>query len=182
MLAMLPVQQIRPCRGADFDTILAIVNDAAVAYRGKIPDDCWSEPYMPAEELAVEIGAGVDFCGFEEDGELLGVMGLQQVDDVVLIRHAYTRRGHQRRGIGWRLLDHLLARTEAPVLVGTWADATWAIRFYQRHGFRLVPSDEKDALLERYWSIPPRQAETSVVLADDRWWSSRPGVSGPPPG
>jgi N-acetylglutamate synthase-like GNAT family acetyltransferase len=170
MLAMPPVQQIRPCEESDFDAILAIVNDAAVAYRGKIPEDCWSEPYMSAHELAAEIRAGVNFSGFEEDGQLLGVMGLQDVQDVVLIRHAYTRTAHQGRGIGSRLLDNLVARTDAPVLVGTWADATWAIRFYQRHGFRLVPPDEKASLLGRYWSIPPRQVETSVVLADKRWF------------
>jgi GNAT superfamily N-acetyltransferase len=164
---------IRPCGATDFDTLLAVVNDAAVAYRGKIPDDCWSEPYMPAEELAAEIKAGVSFSGFEEDGQLLGVMGLQEAEDVVLIRHAYTRTADQGRGIGSQLLGFLLARTAAPVLVGTWADATWAIRFYQRHGFRLVTADEKDALLGRYWSISPRQVETSVVLADERWWAER---------
>jgi GNAT superfamily N-acetyltransferase len=174
MLAMPPVQQIRPCGEADFDNLLAIVNDAAVAYRGKIPEDCWSEPYMPAEELAAEIKTGVNFSGFEEDGQLLGVMGLQEVEDVVLIRHAYTRTSHQGRGIGSQLLGSLLARAAVPVLVGTWADATWAIRFYQRHGFRLVvPTKEKDALLGRYWSIPPRQVETSVVLANERWWTER---------
>ena len=170
---MPPVQQIRPCREADFDTLLAIVNDAAVAYREAIPEDCWSEPYMPADELATEISAGVDFWAYEEGGRVLGTMGLQTVEDVVLIRHAYVRTAHQGRGIGSRVLEFLMARTAAPVLVGTWAAATWAIHFYERHGFRLVPAGEKDALLGRYWSIPPRQVETSVVLADERWWARR---------
>lgn len=164
------VQQIRPCRETDFDALLAIVNDAAVAYRGAIPDDCWSDPYMPAEELAEEIGTGVAFWGYETGGQLLGMMGLQQVEDVVLIRHAYVRTLHQGRGIGSELLDFLVARTSAPLLVGTWADATWAVRFYQGHGFRMVAAPDKDALLSRYWSIPHRQMESSVVLADERWW------------
>lgn len=164
---------IRPYRETDFDDLLAVVNDAAVAYRGAIPDDCWSEPYMTAEELAGEMGAGVAFRAYEENGRLLGMMGLQQVEDVVLIRHAYVRTAHQGRDIGSRLLEYLAGRTTDPVLVGTWADATWAVRFYQRHGFRLVPAGEKDALLGRYWSIPSRQTEVSVVLADARWWERR---------
>lgn len=161
----------RPCCESDFGMILTVVNDAAVAYRGVIPDDCWSEPYMPAEELAGEIAAGVAFWGYEDEGELLGIMGLQEVGDVVLIRHAYVRGAHQGSGIGSRLLDTLVAQTRAPLLVGTWAAATWAIRFYERHGFRLVPEAEKDGLLGRYWSIPARQTAASVVLADARWWS-----------
>jgi GNAT superfamily N-acetyltransferase len=162
---------IRPYRESDFETLLAIVNDAALAYRGAIPDDCWSEPYMTAEELAGEIGAGVVFWGYEEGGELQGIMGVQDVEDVVLLRHAYVRTVHQGRGIGSELLGHLAGGTTEPFLVGTWADATWAVRFYQRHGFRLVPAGQKDALLGRYWSIPPRQTEASVVLADAKWWA-----------
>jgi GNAT superfamily N-acetyltransferase len=161
---------IRPCLETDFDTLLVIVNDAAVAYRGAIPHDCWSDPYMPAEELAGEIRTGIAFWGYEKGNQLLGMMGVQEVEDVVLIRHAYVRTLHQGRGIGSELLDFLVARTTAPLLVGTWADATWAVRFYERHGFRLVPAPDKDALLTRYWSIPHRQMESSVVLADGRWW------------
>jgi GNAT superfamily N-acetyltransferase len=161
---------IRPYRDTDFDEVLAVVNDAAVAYRGAIPDDCWSEPYMTAEELASEMAAGVAFQVYEEDDRLLGMMGLQEVADVVLIRHAYVRTAHQGRGIGSQLLAHLAGRTTEPVLIGTWADATWAVRFYEGHGFRLVQGGEKDALLGRYWTIPPRQAEVSVVLADGNWW------------
>lgn len=173
---------VRPCRESDFEGLLAIVNDAAIAYRGVIPPDCWSDPYMPAEELAGEIRSGITFWGFEDGGELVGVMGLQGVEDVVLVRHAYVRRAHQGRGIGSALLQTLLARATAPLLVGTWANATWAIRFYERHRFRLVPAAEKDALLARYWSIPPRQMEASVVLGDRRWRERRSGVgSGPPP-
>ena len=172
---------IRACGDADFDAILAVVNDAAAAYRGVIPDDCWSEPYMPAEELAAEIAAGIAFSGYEdtgtggggEAGGLLGVMGLQEVGDVLLIRHAYVRAAHQGRGIGARLLTELTAGTAAPILIGTWAAARWAIRFYERHGFRLVPAGEKDGLLARYWSISERQMETSVVLADEHWWAGR---------
>jgi GNAT superfamily N-acetyltransferase len=164
---------IRPCRDSDFDDLLVVVNAAAVAYRGVIPDDCWAEPYMPAEELAGEIAAGVVFWAYEENGDLLGMMGVQEVEDVVLIRHAYVRPDHQGRGVGSRLLEHLSGSTTEPLLVGTWADAGWAVRFYQRHGFRLVPAGEKDALLGRYWSIPTRQTEVSVVLADAKWWDRR---------
>lgn len=164
---------IRPCTDGDFGAILDVVNDAAVAYRGVIPSDCWSEPYMPAEELAEGIAAGISFWGKEVDGRLAGVMGLQPVDDVVLIRHAYVRTDRQGQGIGSQLLGTLTARAAAPLLVGTWAAATWAVAFYQRHGFRLVSAGEKDTLLARYWSIPERQMETSVVLADGRWWDRR---------
>ena len=161
---------IRPCREEDFEALLAIVNDAAVAYRGVIPDDCWSDPYMPVEELTGEVRTGIAFWVYEEGGRLLGMMGLQEVGDVVLIRHAYVRTAHQGRGIGSQLLENLAARATAPLLVGTWADATWAIRFYERHGFRLVPAEEKDRLLGCYWSIPSRQMDSSVVLADRSWW------------
>lgn len=165
---------IRRCREEDFEALLAIINDAATAYRGAIPDDCWSEPYMPAGELVAEMEAGVEFWGWEDGEELLGVMGTQDVGDVTLIRHAYVRTEHQGQGIGGELLGFLAARTDRPLLVGTWAAATWAIRFYEGHGFRLVPAGEKDALLGRYWSIPARQVATSVVLADRRWWDRKP--------
>ena len=146
--------------------IYEIINDAAQAYNGVIPPDCWKEPYMSKDELRYEMDAGVAFWGYEEDGRLVGVMGIQHVQDVTLIRHAYVRTGQQHRGIGGQLLSYLRNQTVYPVLVGTWADAIWAIRFYEKHGFRLVSSEEKDRLLRKYWSIRERQIETSVVLAD----------------
>jgi GNAT superfamily N-acetyltransferase len=160
---------IRQCNKDDFETIFAVINDAAEAYRGVIPEDRWQEPYMPRAELQQQLDEGVVFHGFEEDGELLGVMGIQHVDDVTLIRHAYVRTRHQGRGIGGKLLSHLRRLTNRPVLIGTWEDAVWAIRFYERHGFRLVGPAEKNRLLRRYWSIPERQTETSVVLGDGIW-------------
>jgi N-acetylglutamate synthase-like GNAT family acetyltransferase len=157
---------IRPCNTADFEAIYEIVNDAAVAYKGVIPADRWHEPYMPREELRYEIDAGVRFWGYEENGELIGVMGIQDVQDVTLIRHAYVRTTQRRKGIGGKLLSHLLTLTERPILIGTWAAASWAIRFYEKHGFRLVSEEEKNRLLKEYWSIPERQVETSVVLVE----------------
>lgn len=156
---------IRPATEADFDAILEIVNDAAQAYRGVIPDDCWHQPYMSAAALRREIDAGVRFYGWEEDGLLLGVMGIQEVLDVTLIRHAYVRTAHRGRGIGAALLAHLRELAGKPLLIGTWKAASWAIRFYEQHGFRLVGEEEKDRLLKKYWNIPARQVETSVVLA-----------------
>ena len=155
---------IRRCRDDDREAILAIVNDAAEAYRGVIPADRWHEPYMPADELAREIEAGVVFWGYEDGGELLGVMGIQDVGEVDLIRHAYVAPGRQRRGVGSALLERLAGSAERPMLVGTWAAAEWAIDFYRRHGFELVPRERTAELLRRYWSIPDRQIETSVVL------------------
>jgi GNAT superfamily N-acetyltransferase len=150
---------------SEFDSMLNVVNDAAQAYKGVIPEARWKEPYMPAEELRKEIESGVEFYGWKEDNILVGVMGIQLVNDVTLIRHAYVLTDHQRRGIGEKLLKHLLglART-SEVLVGTWEAAYWAIRFYEKHGFTLVSKEEKDRLLRKYWNIPERQIETSVVL------------------
>jgi GNAT superfamily N-acetyltransferase len=159
------VGEIRPCRDDEGQAILAIVNAAAEAYRGAIPADRWHEPYMDASELDAEIAAGVTFWGYESDGELVGVMGVQAVGDVDLIRHAYVTPGRQRAGIGGALLGHLCAAAARPMLVGTWAAADWAIRFYERHGFELVTPERKTELLRTYWSIPERQIETSVVLA-----------------
>ena len=156
---------IRRCGDDERPAILAIVNAAAQAYRGVIPPDRWREPYMPAGELDEEIAAGVRFWGYEDGGELLGVMGIQRVDDVELIRHAYVTPASQGRGVGGALLEHLVRSATAPVLVGTWAAATWAIRFYERHGFVVTSRAETTRLLKRYWSIPDRQIETSVVLA-----------------
>jgi GNAT superfamily N-acetyltransferase len=159
---------IRHCRDDERDAILAIVNAAAEAYRGVIPEDRWHEPYMPGEELDVEIAAGVQFWGYEDAGELLGIMGIQPVRDVNLIRHAYVVPDSQGRGIGSALLEHLLALATRPMLVGTWAAATWAIRFYERHGFAYVGPDRTAELLRAYWDIPERQIDTSVVLAQAR--------------
>ena len=155
------------CRlsSSEFDSMLNVVNDAAQAYKGVIPEDRWKEPYMPTEELRKEIESGVEFYGWKEDNVLVAVMGIQFVNDVTLIRHAYVLTDHQRRGIGENLLKHFinLART-SEVLVGTWEAAYWAVRFYEKHGFRLVSKEEKDRLLRKYWNIPERQIETSVVL------------------
>jgi len=163
---------IRRCDDRDFEEIWTIINDGAQAYKGIIPADRWTEPYMSREKLRHEIEEGVVFSGCEHDGGLAGVMGLQRVKDVTLIRHAYVRSGNQRSGVGTRLLAHLLERASGPVLVGTWADAVWAIRFYEKYGFRLVTPQEKDRLLKEYWTIPERQVETSVVLADRKWRDS----------
>lgn len=158
------VSLIRHCTGADLPAIEAIINEGAQAYRGVIPPDRWHEPYMTASALRAEIDAGVDFWGWEESGALTGVMGIQQVLDATLIRHAYVRTAHQGRGIGAALLAFLTGQAAGNLLVGTWAAAEWAIRFYQKHGFRLVSPAEKDRLLDTYWKIPARQKETSVVL------------------
>jgi N-acetylglutamate synthase-like GNAT family acetyltransferase len=160
---------IRPCIDQDFDQVLEVINDAALAYEGVIPPDRFKDFYMPAEELRGEIAHGVRFWGFEQDGQLLGVMGLQDVEDVTLIRHAYVRTSHRRRGIGGRLLNDLRSQVTRPLLVGTWAAAEWAIKFYRQHGFEMVPPDQVPILLRRYWSIPERQIETSVVLAERAW-------------
>lgn len=164
---------IRRCTNSDFDAIYRIINDGAQAYKGIIPADRWHEPYMPREELRHEMEDGVEFWGYEEDGRLLGCMGIQPVQDVTLIRHAYTRTDCQGLGIGASLLAHLRSLTERPVLIGTWADASWAIRFYQKHGFRMLEKPEKTRLLRKYWTIPERQEETSVVLADSNWQPHR---------
>ena len=160
---------VRKSTSADFDAILAIVNDAAQAYRGVIPEDRWHDPYMSAEALAQEIADGVVFWVSEDEGRLLGVMGMQDKGDVALVRHAYVGSAHQRKGIGARLLRHIESLSDRPILIGTWAAATWAIDFYRRNGFTVVSGEEKERLLRKYWSIPERQIETSVVLADGRW-------------
>ena len=160
---------VRQCDDRDFEQILAVINDGAQAYKNVIPADRWNEPYMSREELQRQLNDGVAFRGHEVDGNLVAVMGIQQVLDVTLIRHAYVQTAFQKRGVGALLLTHLRLLTDTPVLIGTWAAAVWAIRFYEGHGFRLVSSEEKDRLLRRYWSIPERQIETSVVLADAKW-------------
>ena len=156
---------IRKCLENDYDAIYEIINDAAQAYKGVIPVDRWHEPYMPQDQLQQEIDAGVNFWGLEENGRLTGVMGIQDKGDVTLIRHAYIRTALRNRGVGSQLLRHLEAMTGKPILVGTWAAATWAISFYKKNGYRLVSMKEKNRLLKKYWNIPERQVETSVVLA-----------------
>ena len=160
---------IRRCDDRDFELIWAIINDGAQAYKGIIPADCWTEPYMSREKLGRELDEGVVFWGYEENGTLVGVMGIQEVQDVTLIRHAYVRTSSQKRGFGAQLLSHLRELASGPVLIGTWADAVWAIHFYERYGFRIVGPQEKDRLLNTYWTVPERQIETSVVLADQKW-------------
>ncbi len=160
---------IRRCTESDFTTIFKIINDSAIAYKGIIPDDRWHEPYMPEEEVRHEIEDGVVFWGFEKDGDLQGVMGIQDKGDVVLIRHAYVRSRFRKQGIGENLLLHLENLTEKPILIGTWKAASWAISFYEKNGYALVSKTEKNRLLNKYWSIPERQIETSVVLANKTW-------------
>jgi len=164
---------IRQCTDIDFETLYAVINDSARAYKGVIPADCWREPYMSREYLRHELDAGVIFWGHERDGEIVGVMGIQDVQDVTLIRHAYVNTAFRGMGIGGAMIAHLKTLTTRPTLVGTWEAAGWAIRFYEKHGFLLVSKEEKDRLLRKYWSIPERQTETSVVMADRRWFESR---------
>jgi N-acetylglutamate synthase-like GNAT family acetyltransferase len=164
---------IRSCNAMDVPVMFEIINNAARAYRGVIPADCWNEPYMSENELRREIEDGVQFWGVEEEGQLVAVMGIQHVLDVSLIRHAYVRTDARQKGIGAKLLGALRVQTSRPMLMGTWADAAWAVRFYEKHGFRLVTPGEKDVLLKRYWNISDRQVQTSVVLADKAWFESR---------
>jgi len=158
--------RIRAIRDDEHEAVLAIINDAAQRYRGVIPADRWHDPYFSADYLASEIAADVRFWGYEADGELVGVMGVQDVDDVTLIRHAYVSTTAQRGGVGGRLLRSLLAKADRPVLIGTWTAAEWAIAFYEKHGFAVTSREETERLLRRYWDIPARQIETSVVLAE----------------
>jgi GNAT superfamily N-acetyltransferase len=160
---------IRRCTDADRPAVIEIINDAAQAYKGVIPADRWHEPYMALEALQREIADGVEFWGDEVDGVLLGVMGIQQRGEVDLIRHAYVRSRARRRGVGARLLAHLVATARKPLLVGTWADARWAVQFYEKNGFRLLSREETGRLLRRFWNVPERQIETSVVLASPAW-------------
>ena len=162
---------IRLCRDDEFDNILQIIDLAAQVYKGIIPGDRWHEPYMSRSELRSEIEAGVVFWGFEQHNDLVGVMGIQDIQDVTLIRHAYVHPDSQGQGIGGKLLTALRQNTARPILIGTWTDAVWAIQFYEKYGYRLVSPEQKDQLLRKYWSIPKRQIETSVVLADQKWFS-----------
>jgi len=165
---------IRPCDAAsEFETVWTIINDGARAYNGVVPADCLKNPYMTMPELAHEMKNGVVFWGYEASGDLIGVMGIQELDKVTLIRHAYVRTKAQGRGIGRKLLSHLRGLANNPLLIGTWADAKWAISFYEKHGFRLLSAEQKNDLLSKYWKIPKRQAETSVVLASAEWVSAQ---------
>ena len=166
---------IQQCKESDFNIIFEIINDAARAYKGVIPEDRWNDPYMAFEELISEIEDGVVFWGLERDGQLLGVMGIQDKDDVTLIRHSYVRTQAQKMGIGTKLLLHLESMTENSILIGTWAAALWAVSFYEKNGYTLVSEAEKNLLLSKYWSIPERQMETSVVLADQRKYFLKTG-------
>lgn len=163
---------IRRCTESDLDGMYAIINDAAQAYKGLIPVDRWHEPYMPMEELEEEIRDGVEFWGFEEDCELVGVMGIQDRGEVTLMRHAYVRTARRKRGIGTRLLRHLEGLTDKPILIGTWAAAIWAVRFYEKNGYTPLSRIETERLLRLYWRIPERQITTSVVLANAAWKSA----------
>jgi len=160
---------IRLCHQKDTDRIHEIINDSARAYKGHIPEDCYHEPYMPRDKLLSEIADGVVFYGYEDEGLLVAVMGIQDKGPVILIRHAYTSTEVRGRGIGSSLIAFLLGMTAKPVLIGTWRDAEWAMRFYQKHGFKLVSGEQKDRLLRQYWSIPERQVVTSLVLADEKY-------------
>lgn len=160
---------IRRATDEDFEEIFNIINDAAIAYRGVIPPDCWHEPYMTKEELRAQIEDGVRFSCYVYENEIVGVMGIQDRADVKLIRHAYVRTRHRNRGVGTVLLRELIKDSTEPILIGTWGAADWAIRFYEKHGFRLVDEEEKNRLLKKYWAIPDRQVETSVVLVDEKY-------------
>ena len=157
------------CEQEDFNQICEVINDGAQAYRGVIPADRWQEPYIPESALKKQIEEGVQFWKYIDDGQIAGVMGIQHKGDVTLIRHAYVRTASRNKGIGGKLLQHLSKTVTTPILIGTWTDATWAISFYEKHGFRLVTEDEKNRLLQKYWSIPAQQVETSVVLASAAW-------------
>ena len=162
---------IRPCGPQDIPALFSIINDAAQAYKGIIPADCWHEPYMSLDELTREIGHGIAFWGCEEGGKLVGVMGIQDCGEVTLVRHAYVKTDQRRKGIGEKLLKQLETMTPKPILIGTWSAADWAIRFYEKNGYRSLSRPETERLLRRYWQIPERQIETSIVLANARWVS-----------
>jgi len=157
---------IRPATKNDFDTIYEIINDAAIAYKGNIPSDRWHDPYMLKTELIEQINDGVVFYCYCENDQIIGVMGIQDKKDVNLIRHAYVRTNQRKKGVGGTLLEHLISNSGKPILIGTWKAAIWAVNFYIKHGFSLVSEEEKTTLLKKYWNIPERQIETSVVLAD----------------
>ena len=156
---------INEYKKTDTSKILNIINDASIKHKGVIPDDCWKEPYMSEQELIDEFSDGVRIYGYNHNNELIGVIGIQEMKDVVLIRHAYTLSSYQGKGAGSALLEYLLKKNlNSRLLVGTWKDATWAIRFYEKFGFILHTKEEKTLLLKKYWKIPSKQIENSVVL------------------
>lgn len=163
---------IRKATNRDFEEIFKIINDAAMAYKGVIPPDRWHEPYMTREELKAQIEDGVSFSCYVDGDEIVGVMGIQDKGEVALIRHAYVRTRRRNSGIGTLLLRELIEGSTKPILIGTWKAARWAISFYEKHGFYLVDEEEKNRLLKRYWAIPDRQVETSVVLVDEKYKKS----------
>ncbi len=145
--------------------ILHVINDASLRYKGIIPDDCWHEPYMSKQELIDEFSDGVCMYGYHHNNILIGVIGTQEVKDVILIRHAYTLTTFQGKGTGSALLEYLLRKNQnSRLLVGTWRNATWAIRFYEKFGFILHAKDQSTLLLNKYWKLPSKQIENSVVL------------------
>lgn len=161
---------IRSASDSDFDDIYKIINDAAIAYKGIIPEDRWHEPYMSKQELKLQIKEGVQFTCFVDDSdEIIGVMGIQDMVDVDLVRHAYVRTKKRNSGIGSILINRLISRSSKPILIGTWKAASWAISFYEKHGFQLVSEEEKNSLLKKYWNIPDRQVQTSIVLANSAY-------------
>lgn len=164
---------IRKATDQDFEAIFQIINDAAIAYKGVIPADRWHEPYMSEAELKAQIEDGVKFSCYDDDDAVIGVMGIQDKTDVELIRHAYVRTNQRNKGIGTLLLRELIKDATKPILVGTWKAADWAIRFYEKNGFCLVDEDEKNRLLKKYWAIPERQVETSVVLVDEKYQKTK---------
>ncbi|MDP6770901.1 MAG: GNAT family N-acetyltransferase [Anaerolineales bacterium] len=163
---------IKRCLDVELETVLAVINDAAQAYYGVIPQDAWHEPYMARDELKSDIRAGVQFWGYYVKECLVGVMGVQDIQDVTLIRHAYVRTSERRSGVGTKLIKYLDECCNKPILIGTWADATWAIEFYKKNGYRLILGDERGMLLEKYWTVPTKQASASVVLANAKWTGS----------
>ncbi len=162
---------IRKCRSSDFERIYEIINDAAEAYKGAIPSECWKEPYMSRDELKAELDEGIKMWGYEENGILVGVMGIQHRDNVTLIRHAYVSSARQNQGIGGKLLSYLRGLTAEPILIATWSKAAWAIRFYEKHGFRVVSREKGDRMQRKYWSSPEIKIKASVVLADEKWFN-----------
>lgn len=160
---------IRRCDAGDFDTILVVINDSAQCYRGVIDADCWNEPYMSEDYLRHEIKSGVEFWSFERDGEIIGVMGVQDVLDITLIRHVYVKSANRNSGAGSALLGRIREMTDKPILIGAYRAAVWALDFYKKHGFKLIDGEEKNRLLRKYWSLPDRQIETSVIMAEEKW-------------
>jgi N-acetylglutamate synthase-like GNAT family acetyltransferase len=164
---------IRNAVSADIPQVYEVINDAAIAYKGIIAADRWHDPYMPLEELQAQIADGVKFSCYVDSENIIGVMGIQDKGEVNLIRHAYVKSQQRKSGIGTQLLQQLIGTSNKPILIGTWTAATWAISFYEKHGFNVVSPQEKEILLRKFWSIPQRQIEESVVLADERYFRDR---------